>query len=85
MISQHSVRTFRDVDRRLPVPAAWQAAVLLAIDAVCAGLTTSPDEVAVARVDEVQGVDGLDVWLVVAGRTWIFRVSGGVARPSTAL
>lgn len=79
MNAERGVPSTRDVERRLPVPALWQAAVLTAIDAACVGHSASPDEVAVARVEEVNGIDGLDVWLVVGGRTAAYRVSGGEA------
>lgn len=67
------------IDRRLPVPGPWQAPVHTAIDALRARIDVPVDAVAVARVNEVEGIAGLDIWLVAAGRTWIFRVIGGEA------
>lgn len=64
-------------DGRLPVPAAWQADVRSAVDAFVADRGLSRDAVAVSGVDEVDGVPGLVVRLVVAGRTWIVHVRDG--------
>lgn len=58
---------------KLPVPGPWQSAVRAAVADVVHRDNVPPSAVAVTRVDPAPG-GGLDVWLLVAGRTRRYRV-----------
>ena len=68
---------------KLPVPAAWQPAVLLARDHLAGRLSLPPSSIAVTRADDAAaGVPGaLDVWLTARGRTYRYVVSSAGAQP----
>lgn len=69
--------------RKLPVPAAWQPAVQLAVAHLAERLAVVPSDIAVTRTDDaLAGSPGaLDVWLMARGRTYRYSVSSAGAQP----
>lgn len=70
---------------KLPVPGPWQSAVRAAIADVVHRDKVPRHAVAVTRLDPAPG-GGLDLWLLVGGRTRRYRVGadGGLAPTSTS-
>jgi hypothetical protein len=68
---------------KLPVPGPWQSAVRAAIADVVHRDKVLASAVTVTRVDPAPA-GGLDVWLLVAGRTRRYRVGadGYLAAPA---
>lgn len=69
--------------RKLPVPAAWQPAVGVAVDHLAGRLAVDPSAIAVTRTDDaLAGAPGaLDVWLMARGRSYRYIVSSAGAEP----